>query len=222
MLSAHLGHRLDKPLGPFVQLLGRRGLTPNLLTFVGLCISLLAAYEIARGKLLLAALLILSGSFFDILDGVMARSMDLESKFGAFLDSVFDRFSDGLPMVGLLFYFGKTGALEHVLLCGFVMIGVFLVPYTRARAETLIFQCQVGLMERAERIGVLSLGLLSQGFFAQGLSYSLWLLALLTHFTVSQRIWYTYKQLQSLPSYEEEPSQQTHKKKAITSDIPSE
>ncbi|RPJ02424.1 MAG: CDP-alcohol phosphatidyltransferase family protein, partial [Deltaproteobacteria bacterium] len=127
---------------------------------------------------------------FDLFDGVVARELGKVTAFGGFLDSVLDRYSDLILLLALLIYYLRKGESTLVVVTYFVAIGTALIPYTRARAEAAQIPCTIGLMESAERIILLSVGAL-----LQCMGPILWVLAILTHFTVLQRIWFVWKTL---------------------------
>jgi CDP-diacylglycerol--glycerol-3-phosphate 3-phosphatidyltransferase len=187
MLSRKLEHRLDRPLGPVVRLLAGLGITPNVLTTSGVVLNVIAAVALVFGYLRLGGALIIVGGLCDLLDGALARVMDKQSQFGRLLDSTFDRYSDILPLLGLLvFYSGWNSGLARVtdsIACALVIVGSFLVPYVRAKAEALGADCDVGLAGRAERVIIFAAGLM----FRQEV-VALWVLAVLTHVTVAQRL----------------------------------
>jgi CDP-diacylglycerol--glycerol-3-phosphate 3-phosphatidyltransferase len=120
----------------------------------------------------------------------VARRTKRVTKFGAFFDSLIDRYSDLLLLLGLIIWYAKIDRIVYVGLTGLVLIGSVLTSYARARAESLIPACKVGFMERPERIVLLIIGGLSNRMAAV-----LWVMAILSNWTVSQRIWYTYREL---------------------------
>ncbi len=122
---------------------------------------------------------------------MVARNLGKVTPFGGFLDSVVDRYSDLFLLMALLIYYLKKGNSNMVILTSFVSIGTAIIPYARARAEAAQISCNAGLMERAERIILLSAGVLFQW-----MKPILWVLAFLTHFTVIERIYYVWKKLQ--------------------------
>lgn len=132
------------------------------------------------------ALLVLFAGLFDLLDGAVARAGGRASPIGAFVDSVVDRYSDFLIFGGLMAHFAASGDLWRTLLVLAVILGAFQVSYVRARAELVIPKCDVGLMERPERIFLLAAGSLT-GF----MDAALWALALLTHITALHRVYFT-------------------------------
>ena len=185
MISAKLGHRIDKPLAPLSRQITLTGITPNFITILGFSVSIAASCSFAFGMPMLGGFLILLSGGFDLLDGVVARTMGKVSKFGAFLDSVLDRYSDALIFLGIGIYLSNDPL--NVLLVSIAFMGTFLISYARARAEGLGLTCTTGLMERTERIILLSIG----GIF-DILVPILWILLFLTHFTALQRIHYIW------------------------------
>jgi CDP-diacylglycerol--glycerol-3-phosphate 3-phosphatidyltransferase len=191
MLKAKLGDQLDPVLIGTSRFIQRLGLSPNTLTFIGLGFNGLAAWALAVGEWLQGCSLILLASFFDILDGAMARNCRETSRFGAFLDSVTDRYSDLCLLVGMFIYYSQQGSSLYQVLVGLSLMGTAVVPYARARAEILIPQCNVGILERAERILLLFLG----AAIPMIMPVVIWILAIFTNLTVLQRVVYTYRQM---------------------------
>ena len=191
MLKAKLGDRLDPVLIGTSRLIQRLGLSPNALTFIGLGFNGLAAWALAVGEWLQGCSLILLASFFDILDGAMARNCRETSRFGSFLDSVTDRYSDLCLLVGMFIYYSQKGSTLYQVLVGLSLMGTAVVPYARARAEILIPQCNVGLLERAERILLLFFGAAIPSI----MPVVIWILAIFTNLTVLQRVLYTRRQM---------------------------
>jgi CDP-diacylglycerol--glycerol-3-phosphate 3-phosphatidyltransferase len=167
------------------------GLRPNTLTFIGLGVNLLAAWAMAVGEWLQGCSLIILAGFFDILDGAVARNCRQTSAFGSFLDSVLDRYSDLSLLVGLLIYYSREGLVLYQVLLGAAIMGTALIPYTRARAETLISKCNVGIMERPERVLLIFFGAAIPSI----MPVVIWILAILTNLTVVQRVLYTWRQM---------------------------
>ncbi len=190
MIGDKIGHRLDPYLNFVLQkILGRRG-NPNLFTLAGFFVTLLASFFILKDLWFLAGLAIILSGLFDLFDGVVARNLNKVTVFGGFLDSVLDRYSDLLLLFALLIYYLKRGEPTLAILTAWVSIGTALIPYVRARAEAANIPCHTGLMERAERIIFLSIGVLFDW-----MKPMLWLMAILTHFTVLQRIYDVWKRL---------------------------
>lgn len=135
-----------------------------------------------------ASLIVLAG-FFDILDGAVARNCHEVSPFGSFLDSVIDRYSDLSLLVGLLIFYSQQGLILYQVLVGLSLMGTALVPYSRARAETFVPRCNVGIMERSERILLLFLGAAIPSI----MPIVIWILAIFTNVTVIHRVLYTWR-----------------------------
>lgn len=166
-------------------------LSPNTLTLMGFVVSVAAGAAFALGKPFEGGLLILFSGVFDALDGGVARAKGIITPFGGVLDSVCDRYSDGLMFLGIMtgaiygrLSFAPFLGMEGWLWAGFALIGSFLVSYTRARAESAgCRKLSVGIAERTERMVILALGALS-GF----LGWALVLIAVFSHITMVQRV----------------------------------
>jgi CDP-diacylglycerol--glycerol-3-phosphate 3-phosphatidyltransferase len=190
MIGNKIGHRLDPCINSVLKkTLGNHG-NPNFFTLTGFLATLLASFLIINDSWLLAGLAIILSGLFDLFDGVVARTLGKVTPFGGFLDSVVDRYSDLFLLMSLLIYYLRRGDSNMVILTSFVSIGTAIIPYARSRAEAAHISCDTGLMERAERIILLSVGVLSPW-----IKPVLWILAVLTHFTVLQRIYDVYKKL---------------------------
>lgn len=147
-------------LDPIGQYLIKLGLHPNSMTLLGLAGNMVGAVFLALGHMTIGGVFILLSGPFDALDGTMARLLGQTTKFGAFVDSVTDRWSEMFIFLGLLIYYVQRG---EVLLCVLVFLatmGSVMVSYTKARAETLGFNCNVGVLTRLERYLVLAPALL--------------------------------------------------------------
>jgi len=155
---------------------------------MGFLATLLASFLIINDSWFWAGLAIILSGLFDLFDGVVARTLGKVTPFGGFLDSVVDRYSDLFLLMSLLIHYLRKGESNMVILTSFASIGTAIIPYARARAEAAQISCNTGLMERAERIILLSIGVLFQW-----MKPVLWILAILTHFTVFQRIYDVYK-----------------------------
>jgi CDP-diacylglycerol---glycerol-3-phosphate 3-phosphatidyltransferase len=194
MISSLLGHELDRPLSWLIKNSVLERVHPTALTLTGLLINLIAAAAIIAGYWKSAALLILTAGLFDMLDGASARTLRKTSHFGGFMDSVIDRYSDMSLLIALIIFYALQGKIFMVSLCAVASLGTVLIPYTRAKAEALIPECRVGLMERAERIILLAVGALFNM-----MEIVMWLMAVFTHITVFHRIYYTWKETRKLP-----------------------
>ena len=178
-------------------------ISPNALTFIGLIINTGAAVLFGFANehnyvrmFLYAGLVIIGAGIFDMVDGRVARQTDQVTVFGAFFDSVIDRYSDVVLFFGLLVFYARGNRLFYVFLAAFVMITSLMVSYTRARAEALIGKCKVGFMERPERIVLIILGALFNRWGV--MAPVLWVLAVLSTITVIHRIRYTYQMTKDL------------------------
>lgn len=174
----------------------RLGLTPNILTVIGLVLVCVIAAVIAAGYEALGAVLLIFGAGFDATDGSLARLTNKVTKFGGFLDSSLDRYADGILMLALAWRGIETNNRWMIVLAVVALIGMFLTSYTRARAEGIGLQMKEGWFTRLERMIVLVLGLLSTLIVGQiGLVVALAIIALLSNATAIQRILLTKSKL---------------------------
>ncbi|NIQ38244.1 MAG: CDP-alcohol phosphatidyltransferase family protein [Proteobacteria bacterium] len=190
MLSWKIGHSLDPHITRVATWVIRRPINPNFLTFGGLVLNGIAGVFLAVGQWFVATWLILGAGLFDLLDGAMARNQEEVTPFGGFFDSVVDRYSDFFLFLGVLIFYLRNRAMGEMALAIVALGGAMMVPYTRAKAENVISECNVGVMERAERIILLSAGALFNWMIPV-----LWVIAILSHFTVAHRIYYTWRKL---------------------------
>ena len=167
--------------------LGDAGLTPNMLTVAGFFLTVGVAYVIASGYLQLGGVLVLAVGLFDMLDGALARVRALKTRFGAFLDSTLDRYSEAVLLGGVLWAYPEP-LTALLILIG--LTGSLLVSYARARAEGLNVDCEVGLLPRPQRVILLAAGLIT-GYVIPALI----VLAVLTNVTTVQRILHVRKAL---------------------------
>jgi CDP-diacylglycerol---glycerol-3-phosphate 3-phosphatidyltransferase len=174
------------PLGRFFN---RLGITPNMMTMLGLLGNTVGAYFLARGEMLTGGIFVLMMTPIDALDGTMARLRGESSNFGAFVDSVTDRYSELIIYGGLLYHFLTLGDAFGGLLVFGAAAGSVLVSYVKARAEGLGYEAKIGLLTRAERYLVLAPSLVfNQVFIGLGI------LAFFANFTALQRIWHVRRQ----------------------------
>lgn len=164
------------------------GVTPNMATIIGLILNIIVAIILGFGHPVIAGVLLLLASAFDMVDGSIARATDTISKFGGFFDSTIDRYSEIVVYVGLLVWLNTTND-DHL---GSVLIlvactGALMISYARARAEALGYKASVGLLARPERVILLALCLIIQQPM-----WALWILAILTHVTSIWRIAHVY------------------------------
>ena len=167
---------------PVVQLIAHTPVSPNALTLIGFLITVGAAVLIGTGHLFAAGWVVLFAGVFDMLDGALARFSGKVTQFGAAFDSSLDRLSEASLMVGIMAWYGGQNNQLMVILAGVTLAGSFMVSYVRARAEGLGLELKEGLFTRAERVIVLSLGLLLSSFF-NILGIALGIIAVLSFFT---------------------------------------
>jgi CDP-diacylglycerol---glycerol-3-phosphate 3-phosphatidyltransferase len=192
-------------INPLTAWLVRRRVHPNLLTTVGFLATCSSAIAFHLNAISTAGFLVLLGGFFDILDGRVARLSGLGSKFGAFYDSTLDRISEIAVFMGILSLYNDhlpgRWDVGMIYLVMAAMAGSLMVSYTRARAEALGLDCQVGLMPRTERVVLIGAAALFFGGAWNGLVLQIVivLLAVLTNLTAIQRIVWVYRHARGVP-----------------------
>lgn len=179
--------RAVKPVGSAIR---RTGMTADHLTILGIVFAVAAAVAIARGALQIGLVLVILAALPDMLDGAVAKASDSASQRGAFFDSVVDRLTDSLLFGGVAWHFASTESAHTALVPMAVMGMSSLISYQRAKAESLGLHAKGGLMERAERIIVLCVGLL----FDVLLLPVMWLMLVLTAITAAQRFVMVWRQ----------------------------
>jgi CDP-diacylglycerol--glycerol-3-phosphate 3-phosphatidyltransferase len=182
------------PLRAIIGTCVRLRVHPNVLTFVGVVINVLAAWALALGRFVLAGVIMIVANIFDFIDGKVAHELQLQSKFGAFWDSTLDRFSDLALLVGLIYLYSRVGRSDYVMVASITLIFSIMTSYARARAESLVEKCKVGFMERPERIVLFMIGA-----FTNRMAGVLWVILVLSILAVANRIYYTYLDLNRLP-----------------------
>jgi len=172
---------------PVAEGLARLNMHPNTLTIAGFVLNLVAGLIAASGRVVGAGILMLLASGIDAFDGALARTSGKQSRFGAFLDSSLDRLSEGTVLLGLLWWAMGQGQMLMAELLGLILLGSVMVSYTRARAEGVGYACKVGLLTRPPRVALLGLGMLTPWLLP-----GLVVMAVLTWFTVAQRLAHVY------------------------------
>ena len=174
-------------------------LTPNAISLTGLALNVVAAVLVTQRLFFLAGLAFILGSVMDALDGRYSRMSGKGTPFGAFLDSTIDRVEEGIVLTAVAAYFAARGDELAVAAVVVSVVGSLMVSYTRARAEALGVECKVGLATRAVRVVILSAGLVLAKGAGLGdfslLAPAIYALALLTTFTVLQRVVHVRRQL---------------------------
>lgn len=176
-------------------------INPNVLTFFGLVINMVAAAFLATGSFRIAGGIIIFAGLFDMVDGRVARETNQVTRFGAFFDSVLDRYSDLALLIGLLVYYGTINRASYVVLTAVVMTASVMISYARSRAENIIPACKVGFLERPERVVLLIIGALFDR-----MAPVLWVIAILGNITVIHRMMFTYHEAKLLEAAQLRPS----------------
>lgn len=187
---------LDK-LRPQVKLLldplaEKLKINPNIITIIGLLISLLSAYMFATGDLILGGIFIGLSGFVDIIDGAVARKHSLTTPFGGVLDSTVDRFSDAFILIGIIY-----GGFTYWLIGVLALHASITVSYVRARAESEGIKCNVGIAERPERLVILMVGAFLGYIFTPIMNWAVILVMILGYITVLQRLNHSRKELKN-------------------------
>jgi len=178
---------LKKILEPLAK---RMNINPNIITTISPLIAIISAIFFGTGNLLMGSIFILFSGIFDVLDGSIARYHNKTSKFGAFLDSTMDRFSDAIIIIGLIW-----GGYAPWFIGVLAIHSAYTVSYVRASAESKNIACNVGIAERATRLIILILGafiaiILNNAMYMNG---AIILMVILSYITVSQRIYHVWK-----------------------------
>ncbi len=188
-----VGLGANKVIRLIVWTLALSRINPNVLTFLGLMINMVAAAFLAFGHFRTAGFVIIFAGLFDMVDGRVARATNQVTRFGGFFDSVLDRYSDIALLVGLLVYYGTINRPSYVVLTAIVMAASVMISYTRTRAENIIPACKVGFLERPERVVLFIIGALFDR-----MAPVLWVIAVLGNLTVIHRMIFTYRETKHL------------------------
>lgn len=184
----NIGDRISEPIARF---LARTRITPNILTVTGFLLNVAAAILAGYGIFIATGFVLLFSGLFDMLDGALARVTGKISRSGAILDSILDRFSEAVVLIGLIVYYLYASPSKlGVILVVVTLIGSMMVSYSRARAEGLGVDCKVGLFTRPERVILLASGLIFSVLSNNVLTIILWILAIGTMATALWRLIY--------------------------------
>jgi len=186
---------VDRAVKPLGNRLKRTGLTPDHLTVVGIVVGVGAAVAIAFGQLLLGLALVILAALPDLLDGALAKASNAASQRGAFFDSTIDRLTDAVLLGGVGWYLASEQSSHMVMLPFAVMAVSSIISYQRAKAESLGLDAKGGLMERAERIVLLCIGLLYEPLLVP----VLWVMLALSSITAVQRFVKVWRQAAIAP-----------------------
>lgn len=189
MLTRTIGRFLVWPVDRIAALLAPTGIPPNIITWSALILNLWAGILFAAGRFAAGGGMMLLAGLCDLLDGPVARRQGRVSLFGAFLDSILDRYADLILFLGLLVYYSQVNRFGYAILAGAAMAGAVMVSYAKARAESLVPSSEVGFWERPERLVLMILGALTNR-----MDVALWILAIGPNITVIHRILHTWKE----------------------------
>ena len=211
MPRASLRGRVQGILYPVTGWLAEKRVHPNLLTTIGFAIAIGAAVAFDQRYVRTAGFLVLLSGFFDIIDGQVARISELGSKFGAFYDATLDRIGEIAVFLGLLSLYNdyglEQGDVGMIYLIMLAMGGSLMVSYTKSKAEVMGLDCNVGVMQRAERVILIGLASLVFGLAWEGLVLkgAILVLAVFTNITAIQRIVWVYQRAGGVPLEEANP-----------------
>ena len=180
---------------PVARGLARLGVSPNAVTFAGLAGAGVSAYLISEGLFWAGGVVMLLAGVLDLFDGALARATGQDSDFGALLDSVIDRVSEIVVLLGLLLFYTRNGSVEGSVLVYLAVGGSIMVSYLRARSEGLGIECKVGIMTRPERVAALGFGLIIGHWLPNVVLAVLGAIAALTILTTAQRLFHTWRSL---------------------------
>jgi phosphatidylglycerophosphate synthase len=189
MLTRSIGRYLVWPVDRLAALLAPTGIPPNLITWLALISNFWAGILFAAGRFAAGGGMMILAGLCDLLDGPVARRQGRVSVFGAFLDSILDRYADLFLFLGLLVYYAQVNRFLYAVLAGAAMAGSVMVSYAQARAESLVATSEIGFFERPERLALMILGAL-----LNRMPVALWILAIGPNITVIHRILHTWKQ----------------------------
>ena len=204
MLDGAFRGPVDRAVRPIGRALRRTGLSPDHLTFVGLAVAAASAVAVASGRLVLGLVLVIAAALPDLFDGALAKATQTSSQRGAFLDSTLDRVTDALLLGGIAWYLADYYSGRMARLPFAVSSVASVISYQRAKAESLGLEAKGGLMERAERIVALCLGLLLEAIGVDSaLIWILWAMLALITITALQRFVKVWNQAEVAPATRE-------------------
>jgi CDP-diacylglycerol--glycerol-3-phosphate 3-phosphatidyltransferase len=178
---------------PITRLISWSGVSPNIVTIAGFVLTAADAALLSLGYVQLAGLLLILAAVLDAIDGSLARMLGQVTRFGAFLDSTLDRYSEAVLFLGALIYYTNRGGTQtEMILILAALVGSLMVSYTKARGEATGIAIKGGLLTRFERIVILIIAML-----LNELTVALWILAVLTNVTALQRIWLVWQATRS-------------------------
>ncbi len=204
MFGASIGRGAMRIINSMVRGLASAGVSPNLLTAIGVTINVFCGILFGFGEFFYAGIVLIVANLFDMLDGNVARLTGNTTKFGAFLDSSLDRLSDMVVFLGIMFFYASNRpqhSMINVFLCGVGWIGSVMVSYTTAKSEGFGIKANVGFLQRPERIVLFIIGALSTWdwssnfFLFNRMPQVLWVLAIGSMWTFIHRMFFVWKEL---------------------------
>jgi CDP-diacylglycerol---glycerol-3-phosphate 3-phosphatidyltransferase len=209
MFGASIGRGAMRIINSMVRGLASAGVSPNLLTAIGVIINVGCAVLFGVGAFFYAGIVLIIANLFDMLDGNVARLSGNVTKFGGFLDSSLDRLSDMVVFLGIMFFYASNTpqhSMVNVFLCGAGWIGSVMVSYTTAKSEGFGIKANVGFLQRPERIVLFIIGALSTWdwnshfFLFNRMPQVLWVLAIGSMWTFIHRMFFVWKELRKMRS----------------------
>jgi len=182
---------------PAVRLFTGLGISPNVVTLLGLLIAGVSAYLLSEGYLLAGGGALLVAGVFDLFDGAVARATGKASRGGALVDSVADRVSEAIVLLGMLLFYLDQSSTTGPILVFLTLVGSVMVSYVRARAEGLGIDCKVGLMTRPEHVLILGIGSIVGQWWLTSLTVALGVVAALALFTSAHRVFHVLRSLKT-------------------------
>ena len=216
MLTRTIGRFLIWPIDRLAAVVAPTGIPPNVITWMALLLNLWAGILFAAGRFAAAGGMMIAAGLCDLLDGAVARRQGRVSLFGAFLDSILDRYADLILFLGLLVYYSHVNRFGYAMLAGAAMAGSVMVSYAKARAESLVPTSEVGFWERPERLVLMILGALTNR-----MDVVLWILAIGPNITVIHRILHTWKETKDVDPSVASPKSNGQSNRKGASDISS-
>lgn len=193
MVSTRFADKFRGRLSGIGRVVAKTNLSPNVLTFLGLGLNVVVAAIIASGNLILGGVMLLLAGGWDALDGAVARATNQTTRFGEFLDSTFDRYSDAVVLGGVLIYFTRTDAgTTPIILTYTAIVGSLIISYVRAKAELVGIRGNVGFAQRLERVIILAVALM-----LSRPEVGIWVLAILTQATAAHRLLHVWRAMRS-------------------------
>ena len=206
MFGASIGRGAKRIIDAMVRWLAFGGVSPNILTVIGVTINVGCGVLFGFGEFFWAGIVLIVANLFDMLDGNVARLTGRVTKFGGFLDSSLDRMSDMVVFLGIMIFYASNTPLHsllYVFLAGVGLMFSVMVSYTTARSEGFGVKANVGFLQRPERVVLLIIGALStfpdsDSFFANRMPQVLWVLAIGSLWTFIHRMFYIWKEIRKI------------------------